>query len=232
MALNAKKQQTGGGNKGPEQEPLEAGNYPARLVQIISLGLQAQRPYQGQEKPPVEMIRFTYELVDEFMKDENGEEILDKPRWISEDMPFHNLDADLSKSTKRYKVLDPEIEHGGDWTALIGAPLTVTVVQNPGKGKHAGKVFVNVGGTAAMRARDAQKCPELVNDPKIFDLDEPDMEVFGAFPEWLQDKIKDNLEFEGSPLQAALGGEAAAPAAQAEPAPQAEDEEDDEDRPF
>jgi hypothetical protein len=38
----------------------------------------------------------------------------------------------------------------------------------------------------------------------VFDLDEPDMEVFNALPDWIKDKIKGNLNFQGSPLQAAL----------------------------
>ena len=58
-----------------------------------------------------------------------------------------------------------------------------------------------------MRARDIEKCPELKNPAKVFDLDNPDMVVFGSLPQWLQDKIKGNLNFNGSKLQAALGGE-------------------------
>ena len=33
------------------------------------------------------------------------------------------------------------------------------------------------------------------------------MEIFGSLPDWIQDKIKSNLEFNGSALQRALGGE-------------------------
>src|SRR3546814_6949836 len=40
-------------------EPLPAGTYPARLVQVVDLGLQPQRPYQGQEKSPAQEIMQT-----------------------------------------------------------------------------------------------------------------------------------------------------------------------------
>jgi len=206
MALNASKVESKG-NGGTKQEPLAAGNYPARLVQVLDLGLQEQRPYQGQEKPPAQEIMLTYEFVDEFMKDEDGNEIEDKPRWLSETIPLHHLQADRAKSTMRYKALDPTLAYGGDFTKVLDTPCNVTIVQNAGKGQHAGKVFTNIAGISSMRPRDAQKCPDLVNPPKVFDVDDPDMEVFESLPEWVQDKIKTNLEFEGSALQDKLGGD-------------------------
>lgn len=200
MALKAPK----GGNKGNfvPQANIDPGTYPARLVQIIDLGLQAQRPYQGKDKPPAHEIMLTYELVDEFMKDENGEPIEDKPRWISETLPFYGLFADKAKSTQRYKAFDPDEVHEGDFTPLIGMPCNVTVVNNA----VGEKVYDNVATISAMRPKDAAKCPELVNPAKLFDLDNPNMEVFNALPEWLRDKIKGNLNFKGSALEAAIAG--------------------------
>ena len=72
MGLNAKKVAHTGGSKGPAQEPIEPGTYPVRVAQIIDLGLQPQRPYQGQEKPPAYEIMMTYEFLDEFCLDEDG----------------------------------------------------------------------------------------------------------------------------------------------------------------
>lgn len=203
MALNASKIVGGGNTERVEQDNLAAGVYKARIVQIIDYGIQPQRAYQGQSKPPAQTIGVTYELLDEFMKDEDGNDIEDKPRWISEDFPLHSLKADMAKSTKRYLALDPTQEHGGNWPDLIGMPCMVTVVNNPGK---EGKVYDNVGNVSAMRPRDAAAAPELVNDPKVFDLDAPDMEVFNKMPKWIQDKIKGNLQFKSSPLEKALGG--------------------------
>ncbi len=205
MGLNANKVAGNGGNR-VEQPVLDAGTYPCRLVQVLDLGIQPQRPYQGQEKPPAHEIMLTYEFLDEFMIDENGDEQEDKPRWLSETMPFHSLQADKARSTKRYYALDPNEACEGDFTKLVGTPCLVTIVNNAGKGKNAGKIYSNIANVAAMRERDAQKAPDLVNPPKVFVLDEPDMEVFGSLPQWLQDKIKENLEFKGSKLDELLNG--------------------------
>lgn len=229
MALVANKTQSSSSASRVEQPVLDVGNYPGRLVQIIDLGVQLQRPYQGQEKPPAHEIMLTYELVDSFMVDANGKELEDKPRWISETFPLRSLEADKAKSTQRYKALDPSSEFDGDFSRCIGVPVNVTIVHG-GINKNTNKPYENVGNISTMRARDAEKCPELVNPPKVFDLDNPDMKVFTALPQWLQEKIKGNLHYKGSKLEALAG----APAKKEEskkPEPQEEEEEQDE-RPW
>lgn len=203
MALNASKIKQESNFERPE--PLEPGTYPARVVQILSLGLQPQPDYNGQEKPPKQELMVTYEFLDEFMKDkETGEELEDKPRWLSETFTMNSLESDLAKSTKRYFAIDPNKEYGGDWGQLAGSPVMVTIVQN--ESKKTGKIYENITGVSTMRSKEADKAPDLKNPPKVFDIDEPDMEVFGSLPQWIQDKMKDNLEFAGSALEAALNG--------------------------
>ena len=202
MALNASKVAGGPSADRIRQENLEPGNYPARVVQIIDFGLQPQRPFKGEDKPPAQEIGLTYELLDEFMKDEEGNDIEDKPRWISESFPLRNLKADLAKSTKRYQALDATNQFGGDFSQLLEVPCMVTVVNNT----SGDKTYDNVGNVGPMRPRDAANAPELVNPSKFFDLDAPNMEVFTSFPQWIQDKIKGNLNYKGSLLEKALGG--------------------------
>jgi len=198
MSLNASK--IVGENTSDMTAPtLEVGAYPARAVQVIGLGLQPQRAYKGEDKPPKPVIRVTYELLDEFMRDKEGEELKDKPRWLSEDLPLNPLTNDLANSTKRYMALDPKLEFGGDWSQIMGAPCMLNVVVNPNK-KDPNKPYHNISGISTMRAKEAAVAPALVNEPKVFDPDEPDMEVFGSLPEWLQNKIKDALDFEDSAL--------------------------------
>ena len=197
MAANAK---TAAGSA-PRTPPLEAGTYPARLVQVIDLGVQEQRPYQGQEKPPAQEISLTYELLDEFLLDEDGQEQLDKPRWVSERFVLHNLASEKAKSTKRYTALDPEELADGDFFALVNTPVNVTIVQNPGK---EGRIYNNVAGISPMRSKDAERAPALVNEPRVFDLDAPDMAVFEQFPDWIKEVIKSNLNYAGSALQYSL----------------------------
>ncbi len=224
MALNAKTASGGGGNT--NFTPMDSGTYPARLVQVIDMGLQPQRPYQGQEKPPVRRVMLTYEFVDEFLKDEEGNEQPDKPRWLSENFPLYNLQSERATSTHRYNAMDPDCIHDGDFSKLLGIPVNVTVVQNPGTGKNVGKVYENIDSVSPMRPKDAERCPALVNEPRLFDLDDPDMETFLALPKWLKDVIQSNLEYEGSKLQKMLGDPNAGPGtAQDEQALETESEE-------
>lgn len=205
MSLNAKNVPIGGGNKQPI---LDIGTYPARVVRIIDLGLQNQRPFKGKDKPPAHEVMLTYELLDAFMLDDDGKEMEDKPRWISETFPLHNLSADLAKSTKRYMALDPNMDFDGDFTQLVGVPCNVTIAHGQGKGQNAGKTYENISSVTGMRDKDSKRAPELIGEGAVFSLDAPNMEIFNKFPQWLQDKIKTNLEFGGSNLEAMLGGKA------------------------
>lgn len=200
MALNARKVKSVA--KGPKQEPMEEGTYPARVVQVIDFGIQEQRAFKGVAKPPAQTIYMTYEFLDEFCKDENGDDDEEKPRWLSEQFPLFSLEADLAKSTKRYKAIDPDENFEGDFTLLAGSTCMVTVHQYESKGE----IKNGISSVAAMRPKEAAKAPELVNPAKVFVIDQPDMEIFKSLPDWMQDKIKEGLEFNGSALDEALNG--------------------------
>lgn len=197
MSLNARKVKNI--NSGPKAPLLDEGAYPARLVQVIDLGVQPQE-YLGETKAPKNEIWTTYELVDEFMPDEDGEDDVTRPRWISESFPLNHLDSDRAKSTKRYYALDPKEEHEGEWSELLTKPVLVTIIQRETKTGE----YNNVGGTSAMREKEASKLPDLVNEPKLFLMSNPDIEVFLSLPQFLQDKIKGGLEYEGSKLEELL----------------------------
>lgn len=212
-------------------DPLDPGSYPGRLVRIYDLGLQPQRDFQGQPKSPAHMISATYELADEFLKDDEGNDMEDKPRWISHEFVLHPLSSDLANSTKSYKALDPDLEEDGDWVKMLGRPVMINIVQGKSK-KDPSKIYENIHSLSVMRKKEADKLPELVNEAKFFDLNDPDMEVFNSLPKWLQDKITGNLEFAGSPLEKALAGKSADKPAKKEPPkkedpPPADDDQDD-----
>lgn len=198
MSLNANNVPFGSGHK---FEPIEPGNYLARVVHVVDLGLQPQRPFKGVEKPPIREVLLTYELVNEFLKDEDGEEMPDKPRHISEYFAFHNIQVDRAKSTVRYKSLDPAMKFKGDFTMLVNLPCTVTIVNNQSK-TDPSRVYSNVASvTPPMKGIPV---PPLVNSPKVFVLSDPDIETFNELPEWIRNKITSNLEYAGSKLEAKL----------------------------
>lgn len=216
MALNAAK--VAGGN-GPKAEPLAPDNYMARVAMVVDLGVQKQRPYQGKEKQPAQELLVTYELVTEFMKDENGNDDEERPRWITERFPLFNLKADRAKSTKRYLSLDPKQEYGGDFSALAGAPCLVTVVNN----ERDGRTYNNVG--AVGSPLKGIPVPEAVNPPIVFDFDDPDPQAWENMPDWVNGIIQEALNYPGSKVQAMVEGAAQPEAsAQSEPANQADDD--------
>jgi hypothetical protein len=223
MALNASKIEGGGGTKFADPEVLQPGTYPARVVSIVSLGLQPQYAYKGEPKPPAHRLMVTYELVDEFLKDEDGNDDETKPRWLSEDFPLLSLNADLATSTKRYFSIDSANKFKGDWAKLAGAPCMVTLVVNAGKGKNEGRMFNNIASVQSMREKDVATCPELVNPSKVFDFDVPDLDTFLSLNSYVQGLITSGLEFEGSKLQALIkaheGGSAPTPAKDMSEAP-------------
>ncbi len=186
-----------------KSDPIEPGAYPARIVVIANIGLQKQNPYQGKDKPPKHEFYITYELLDEFLKDEDGEDDLEKPRWVSERFTINPLSVENAKSTERYLALDPKNQYDGDWSELLETPCVVNIVQNPSK-KDKTKIYNNVRGVQTMRDKDARSAPKLVNDPVIFDFYDPDVKVFLALPEFLQKLIKESLDFEGSKLEELL----------------------------
>jgi hypothetical protein len=188
-----------------QQPPLEAGvAHAARLVQVIDLGLQAQRPYKGNAKEPRHSLYVTYEFSHIFLVDEKGEENQELPRRISEEFALFPLISDRAVSTRRYLAFDPKEEKKGDWAKLLGSPCSLLVVNNPDQNDKT-RVFSNVGNVTPAPRMPGYVQPELVNDPVVFDLDAPDIEVFKSLPEFLQNKIKANLNYQGSKLQGLLG---------------------------
>ena len=213
-------------------DPLEPGSYPARVVRVYDLGLQPQQPYQGKAKPPAHEISVTYELSDEFMKDDNGNDLGDKPRWVSHTFVLNPITSDLANSTKAYKAIDPNMDHDGDWAALVGSPVMVNLVQNPSK-KDKTKIYEKITSLTAMRKKEADKLPELKNEGKFFDLSEPDIELFNSLPQFLKDKITANLEFAGSPLEKLLaGGAPEKKQSQAQEEPEQQDQDGGDDTPW
>lgn len=187
------------------QPALDAGSYPARLVGVAEIGQHAQE-YKGEIKAPKKELRITYELLDEYLVNEDGEEDLEKPRWLSERFPFNPSNSEKAKSTIRYTALDQTLQYEWDWSKLLGTPCMLTIVQNPGKGKNAGRVFNKISGVSIMRPKEAAKARQLINPPYLFDFDMPTQESWEALPDWVKEECKKALDYKGSALETLLSG--------------------------
>lgn len=193
------------GSGGLSAPLLDVGGYPARVVIVADLGMQEQNPFEGKPKKPAQEVLLTYELSDEFMLDENGEPMKDKPRWFTENFALFDLDADKAKSTARSKAIDPAGVHKGDYSKYVGAPVMIGIGHKPGTGKKVGQTVEKILTVTAVRAKDAASIPQLVNEGLWFDLDAPDVAVFKKLSPWVQEKIMKNLEYGGSKLEKLLG---------------------------
>jgi len=210
MSRNAKKIEApaGSNNSGMEAPLLTPGAYPARVVQVVFVGVQEQRPFKGQAKDPIDEVRITYELSEEFMQDADGNDLEDKPRWFTESIPFHSLEVDRARSTKRYNAIDPNDTCDGDFGKLLGLPCQVVLVNNKGKA-NPDKIYTNITDVTPAPNMRGYTQPDLVNDTFYFDPqdDNVDVEAFRGLPEWLQEVITKALDFKDSPLAAKIGGD-------------------------
>lgn len=183
-----------------KEEPLENGSYGARVVRVVDWGVQPPPPNDKYGKGPKHQISVTFELPEEFMKDEEGNDLEDKPRWVGRRIPLNPLSSDLATSTAWSKAIDVKGEFDGDWSQYLGLPVEVVIRQNG--------EYTNIESLNPMRASKAAKLPELVNDAFFFDLSAPDLELFKKLSTWEQAQICNNVNFKGSKLYDLLGGEA------------------------
>ena len=212
MSLKAKRvKQTS--NSGLTTPLLEPDNFPARVVQILDLGPRVN--FFDKDKINHE-IMLTYELTTEFMQDSDGNNDEEKPLWLSEvinmvDLPDNMTTKEVyadpykskAKLVQRFKAMDAKGVLDFDLAALSTAPCILTVIQRK---KQDGSLKNDIGGVTGIMKGMA--VAELVNPPKVFSLDEPDLTILGSLPDWLKEKITTNLEFKGSPLDIAINGKA------------------------
>jgi hypothetical protein len=185
--------------KSTQRQLLPIGQSMARLVQVIDFGLQPQRPYNGQEKLPAYEVLLTFEFPEERIE-QNGES---RPMWKSKRIKLSS--DERSTCYKLYNKLDPENKHRGDFGKLIGKECAALIVHDKGTGKNVGIVYDNIADINPLMK--GMTVPPLENDPVVFDLTSPNLEVFESLPEWMQGLIKDNLEFDGSKLERAIMGQ-------------------------
>ncbi len=170
----------------PAAEPLDAGTYPARISAVVDLGVQERPPWQGTAKPAVPMVWIQYSFVtEEYVDPTDGPS--GEPRVLSESFPLFSRGAERSKAAMRLTRIDPANEIGNDFSKLLGRAVQVTVVHNPGRGRHEGRVFANVADVSAPMKGVVVE--ELKTPGVVFDTDDRNEEVYAALPQFVRDRI-------------------------------------------
>ena len=177
----------------------KAGVQPARVSQIIDLGVQARLPFKGKEKSPVRQVLVNHELVTdeyEFEGKKYRHKIALKPFNIvsrSSEMYGNSAIAGYLSS------IDPKDTSGGKLEALADLPCLATVVHVKGTGKHEGRTFANI--TTVMQPPENYPVPALLSPAVVFSFDAPTEESWAAIPEFIQNKIKNAVNYRGSKVE-------------------------------
>ena len=178
------------GSNNTEKAPnIEDGSYPGYVIRIIDIGMQEKTDYKTGEsvgqRPTVEV---TFELPTELME-YHGEQ---KPRWLSKEYIYSisqkgnvyiNEKSGLAELIKSCGKATGEFEHDSfyDIRKLLGETCLVNVGTTSGGNDK-------VTSTTKL-PKGFPQLPEPSKEPKCFDLDEPDMEMYDSLPQWMRDKI-------------------------------------------
>lgn len=185
----------------------EAGMQLGIITQIVGLGVQPQRPFQGQAKPPAKMVRITYELPNDVHQ--FGDE--SKPLVMSEEMPFSGNEK--SKLYKRVTGIDPNLANSkGDLSWFVGKPVMINIIHKSGSGQHAGKVFANIG-TVTPVPKGYPVPPAAFNPVFLYDPYNHSEEVFQQLPDFLKTKINERLDGSNNATTNSAGTKDTPPAA-------------------
>ena len=174
MGLTAK-------NSGGDFEMTPAGVHIARCYRIIDLGTHYdERWNKSQHK-----VSIGWELPDEKMSD--GRPFTVHSKYTVSLHEKARLRQDLAAWRGR-DFSEQELD-GFKLPNLLGVPCQINIVHN----SNDGKTFANVA--SIMPLGRGQTCPEPINETVIFDLDNPDWDVFGKLSEKMQDTIRAAREF-------------------------------------
>ena len=175
--------------------PLDGGTYPAVCIGVIDLGrqyVQFREEKKGHYEPQSILI---FEIPSERVEID-GES---KPRWIRSRRYRNSLYATsaLSKLLTAWRgreLTDDDFDpQKGDTFGLWkmagqGAMLSLSVYK-----KDDGGLKNKIEAVTGLPKGIAPPQPE--SEILVFDADDPDMEVFGKLPEWIQDVIRKSTQF-------------------------------------
>ena len=168
---------------------IPPGVYVARCFSLIDLGTQISNGQYGEKHQ--HKIRLTFEV---FGEDEQGQPMtidIDgkaMPLTVSKNytMSLHEksgLRKDLAAWRGR-DFTDEEVK-GFDVSKLVGAYCMVNAQQS----EKDGKTYTNIVGITPLPAALKNAKPAPVHENVLFDIDQPDMDIFNSLPEWLQNII-------------------------------------------
>lgn len=179
---------SGGGN----YKRVPAGAHVGRCYSLIDLGTQLSTGQYGEKMQ--HKIQIKWEL---FGEDEQGAPLTTDeglPMTISKSYTLSLSDkASLRKDLASWRGRDftEEEAKAFDVTKLLGAYCMVNVTTS----ENNGKTYTNVAGLTPLPSALKNSKPNAVHENVIFNLDDPDWELFDSFHDKLKEAIKRSPEY-------------------------------------
>lgn len=170
--------------------PIEAGNYPARCIQMVHIGT-VEETILGAIKH-LNKVRISWELPTELKEYKEGEG--EKPAIISKEFTLSLSDrANLRKGLASWRGKDFTEEEAKlfDVSKLIEKTCLINVIHKTSK--DGSKVYAEIGSISPLPK--GMVCDPQITPSKIFSYDPFDQSVFDSLPDFLKDKIKTSDEY-------------------------------------
>lgn len=181
MSLNLKKMKTAKA----EIDRIPEDTYVGRVFSVVDLGVQIKTNWKtGEEEGTRPEILITFELptVRYEGTDDDGNEF-SKPRYISK-----RYTASNSEKSNLYQLITKLKPGATNVSDLVGAPCMVSVGST---------VTGNAKIADVIKPLSGMQIPDLENPGSTFDFDAPEEELFLKQPAWIQDIIKEAVNYSG-----------------------------------
>ena len=163
-------------------------------MQVIDLGLQAEKAFESKKIKMNPKIKITWELPNELIQYEDKEtgEKKSRPQLVSQEYK-----ASLHEKAKLRKMLaswrgrdfsEEELKKFEMVNVLnVACMINLVVIEKEGK------KYNNIA--AVTPIAKGMTCPDQITPPIYFDLSEFDFEVFETLPDFIKEKIKKSTEW-------------------------------------
>lgn len=165
--------------------PLESGTYAGVCVGIIDIGEQKNEKFGNYAEKVIIIFEIPSETVEI-----DGEQ---KPRWVSE--TYTKSLSDKSKllpmltSWRGRRFTDDELNGLFDLASMAGEPALLQILLTEKEDKQ----YNNIG--AVMQLPKGYPVPVTETEPLIYDMDNPDEEVYEKLPEWIRERIMKSTQY-------------------------------------
>ncbi len=185
---------------GSDRPVAVAGTTLARFTAYVEMGVQKQRPYLGQEKPPKEEINLTFELlgkknIREIEIDGESKTVADQI-YITLPKSFHEK-ANFYKLFQKMRYGRKDITH---MAQMLGEPFVVKVVHNHKKDEEGNitKTYANIrDGDGSYLVNPPRKEDPETGESVLVKVREPLSEIKGFLFEYPAQEAWDSLFIDG-----------------------------------